>query len=325
MDSMEQQNQLAAHQMEMQDTLSPEEEFDRFFDELDKGSGSDVPPPPDEQGPSEDSKQEPPSHEETPESKLADQLEEKGDEKGADDQRYNSMMGRLKASQQENSRLKSQFSDMENRIRELQNQLAARQEPPAQPVPVEGAEDLQDDVRALVQEQSSDGEKMRRVLEEYGPEHVSVLAQAVLARRETQNATAQMRQQFDVDARERHNMALAEAHPEFADAILGRDAAKTAELQNGILAWIGQLPYAEGAEMQRILGNGTTYEVSAMLAKYRQFRTGSSKPRDSVQPQSGQAHRLAQSNIAVPSMGSRVPTKAKATSFDDVWDELDKK
>lgn len=321
MDGMEQQNQLAAHQVETQGTLSPEEEFDRFFDELDKDSGSDVPPPPDEQGPSEEPTQEPPSHEETPESNPAVQLEEKG----ADDQRYNSMMGRLKASQQENSRLKSQFSDMENRIRELQNQLAARQEQPAQPVPVEGAEDLQDDVRALVQEQSSDGEKMRRVLEEYGPEHVSVLAQAVLARRETQNATAQMRQQFDVDARERHNMALAEAHPEFADAILGRDAAKSAELQNGILAWIGQLPYAEGAEMQRILGNGTTYEVSAMLAKYRQFRTGSSKPRDSVQSQYGQAQKLAQSNIAVPSMGSRVPTKAKATSFEDVWDELDKK
>ena len=313
-----------------QQTLTPEEEFEKFFDEMDGGGESDTPPPADEQDksqePEQKAEQEPAPQDVPPdEGKPADQLEDKGEDKGTDDQRYNSMMGRLKAAQQENSRMKSEFADMQARIRDLQSQLAAKQEPPAQPVPVEGTEGLPDEVRALVQERSSDGEKMRRVLEEYGPEHMSVLAQAVLARREMQNDAAQMRKQFAGDVRERHEMALAETFPEFADAILGRDAAKTAELQDGIQAWIGQLPYAEGAEMQRILGNGTTYEVSGMLAKYRQFRTGSAKPRANTPPPNGQAQKLAQSNIAVPSAGSRVPTKAKATSFDEVWDELDKK
>lgn len=331
MEEMEQQNPLEAHQTERQSALSPEEEFEKLFDEMDRNGGEegdDKGQPATEQEPSQEQSEaadEQTSAQEPPEDKPADQPEDKGDDKGTDDHRFNSMMGRLKAAQQENSRFKTQLSDMESRIRELQNQLAAKQEPPAQPVPVEGAQSLPDDVRALVQERSSDGEKMRRVLEEYGPEHTTVLAQAVLARREMQNDAAQMRQQFDVDVRERHQMALAETYPEFADAILGRDAAKTAELQDGIQAWIGQLPYAEGAEMQRILGSGSTYEVSGMLAKYRQFRTGSTKPRVSTPPQNGQAQKLAQSNIAVPSMGSRVPTKAKATSFDEVWDELDRK
>ncbi len=313
-----------------QQTLTPEEEFEKLFDEMDGGGeeGDDTGQPATEQEQSQEQSEavdEQTSAQEPPEDKPADQPEDKGDDKGTDDHRFNSMMGRLKAAQQENSRMKSEFADMQARIRDLQSQLAAKQEPPAQPVPVEGAEGLPDEVRALVQERSSDGEKMRRVLEEYGPEHMSVLAQAVLARREMQNDAAQMRKQFAGDVRERHEMALAETFPEFADAILGRDAAKTAELQDGIQAWIGQLPYAEGAEMQRILGNGTTYEVSGMLAKYRQFRTGSAKSRANTPPSNGQAQKLAQSNIAVPSAGSRVPTKAKATSFDEVWDELDKK
>lgn len=293
-------------------TLTPEEEFDSAFEEdldvdaphgeLSEPRGEASEPTPGEVDMA------PPSANPEPHSVPED---EQGD------QRYKSMMGRLKASQQEVSDLKTQLSDMRARFEALSS--SARPHVQEEPIVIDGLEDLPEEVRPLVQENSREGMAVRKMLEEYGPEHASVMAQSVLARREAANATVQMRQQYEMDNDKRHRMALADAHPEFAAAILG-DAAKWQELENGINAWIQVLPYAEASELVRIKQSGTTQEVSNMLAKYKQYRTGRTSARPVQHPTSA-ASRIARSNVAVPSAGRAVPPKEKANDYDSAWDE----
>lgn len=317
-------NGMDAHQTEPQE-LSPEEEFDAAFEEDDEQN-------PDEFDEPEVKADEPPAikgadeaHDPVPEeedpAQQPTELDDAGRDAGGEDQRYKSMMGRLKATQAENLSMKTELSALRARLEAMAKAPAApaKQE---ETVPVEGIEELAESVRPLFTEKSREGDVLRKMLDEYGPEHASVIAEAMLAKREVRGVAEEMRQQSAVDADARHKMALAQAHPEFADAILERDAAKSTELMNGIHAWIRVLPYAEGAEMMRVLQDGSTSDVSDMLAKYKQFRKGSGqKVAQPKAPTGGSAGKIAQNNMVVPSRGNAVPPKEKATDFDSAWDE----
>lgn len=314
---------MDAHQTEEPKNLSPEDEFAAAFEE-DEAAQKTHEPEPDGEEPQEEPEVPPVGDAATGEEPSAPPVEpephaDAGSE--GDDQRYKSMMGRLKASQAENLAMKTELSALKARLDEL---TRSQPRPQEETVPVEGIDGLSESIRPLFTENSREGATLRKTLEEYGPEHASVLAEAMLAKREARDATSEMKQQFAVDADARHKMALAQAHPEYADAILEKDAAKAAELMNGVHAWIGVLPYAEGAEMMRILNNGTTYEVSGLLAKYKQFRSGGAK-KPAAQPKAaapgGAAERIARSNVAVPGTGKAMPPKEKATDFETAWDE----
>ena len=318
-------NGMDAHQAEPHE-LSPEEEFDAAFEEDDEQpEDTFVEPdvkddePPVEKGTDEPHEPAPMDVEEPEQHPAGIDDAAKGAE--GDDQRYKSMMGRLKATQTENLSMKSELAALRARIEALTNAPAPAPAKQEEAVPVEGIEELAESVRPLFTEKSREGDVLRKMLEEYGPDHATVIAEAMLAKREARGVAEEMRHQSAVDADARHKMTLAQAHPEFADAILEKDAAKSAELMNGINAWIRVLPYAEGAEMMRVLQNGSTSDVSDMLAKYKQFRRGSGQKVAQPKPAGGSAGKIAQNNMVVPSRGNAVPPKEKATDFDSAWDE----
>ena len=115
---------------------------------------------------------------------------------------------------------------------------------------------------------------------------------------------------------QKHREALAKAAPEYANAIMGKDEQGWNDLINGVKAWIDTLPYSEGVRMTRIADSGTTEEVSDMLGKYSQFRSGK---KDATR-------NLAKSNLAVPRTGSMMPQspRADANDYDAAWEEAAK-
>ena len=221
--------------------------------------------------------------------------------------KYDSMMGRLKSSQDENRTLREQLARMQARMAE---QNVTEKERPASSV--DGLEEIPGELHEFFLEQSLEGDRLRRVLDEYGPEQAAFAAENLRERRELRGVRDSFTQDYEQERIDRHRNAVANACPDYADAILGNDKAKTDELFSGVRAWIGTLPYEEGVRMMQYAQEGTTAQTIELLNRYHAYRKGGAQER---------VRNLAASNMAVPSHKG-VPPKRQATSFDDAFEEF---
>lgn len=223
--------------------------------------------------------------------------------------KYDSMMGRFKAAQNENKELRDRLTALEEAEKKRQ-QAAETEKEPEDP---DDLDSVAEEYRPLFREKGKDGDKLRKMLEDYGPEYAQNFAETVKIRREMAEAQEQFKRQNADDKMQKHRDALAAAAPEYADAIQGRDQQGWNDLVNGVNAWIDTLPYSEGKRMAQVVQNGTTKEVADMLGRYTRFRKGS--PKDTVR-------NLAKSNLAVPRTGGSQPSPhASADDFDAAWEE----
>ena len=284
------------------------DEFDAVFDEL-AGEGGETGNTAETETPVETEQETAPE----PTSGDEQQQETPKQEEPSDWQhKYDSMMGRFKAAQQENKELRDRLTALEEAEKKRQ-QAAPKEE---EPEPTEDLDGIAEEYRPMFKEKGADGDRMRKMLEDFGPEYAQNYAETVKIKRDMAESKEQIQRQIEDDRLQKHRDALAKAAPEFADAIQGRDEQGWNDLINGVRAWIDTLPYAEGAKMTRIADSGTTAEVADMLGKYSQFRKGS---KDATR-------NLAKSNIAVPRTGSSLPTstRADANDFDAAWEEAAK-
>ena len=222
------------------------------------------------------------------------------------------MMGRFKAAQNENKELRDRLTALEEAEKKRQENAQKKEEPDEEAPDLEG---IAEEFRPLFMEKSKDGDRVRKMLEDFGPEYAQNFAETVKVRREMEETQAQIKKQDDDDRMQRHREALAKAAPEYAEAIMGRDQQGWNELINGVNAWIDTLPYSEGKRMAQVVQNGTTEQVATMLGRYTKFRKGSKDT----------ARNLAKSNIAVPRTGSVQPAQhASKDDFDAAWEEAAK-
>lgn len=124
----------------------------------------------------------------------------------------------------------------------------------------------------LIVEDSKDGERMRRILGEYGADHTATAAEFVIAKRNVLAAEAQRVQAARAEVVVRHYNTLAENHPEFAEALIGvSDEARQqrAEFTAQIQEWVGRLPYDQGLYASNVLKGGTTAQVSFVIGEFK--------------------------------------------------------
>ena len=287
-----------------------DEEFDNAFAEA---AGESVPGP-DDSAPDNQAQQE--SLQDIGQASISSDPEPEDvpdDDEGADYQhKYSSAMGRLKASQAQNKELADQIAQMREQLAAFQAgmQGSTQQEDAQDEVEVEGLEDVPEELHSLFKDDSADGKRLRRMLEEYGADYAIPIAETVKERRELQQFRAQAEQDRASRVEEDHFTRIANAVPEYADALIGQNRqAKFNELVQGVKAWIGTLPYSEGVAMDRVVNTGTPDEVISMLRSYSKYRNGGSGRSASA------VRNLARSNMAVPA--SRSAPRSKQISKDD--------
>lgn len=284
---------------------TPVDDFDAAFDELAAEGGREGLPAESSDAPAEP--------EPEPIQEPVKELEPEPEPEPEDWQhKYDSMMGRFKAAQNENKELRDRITALEEAEKKRQQESAPKEETATETPDLEG---IADEFRPLFAEKSKDGDRVRKMLEDFGPEYAQNYAETVKIRRELADAQAQMKRQDEDERMQRHRTTLAQAAPEYADAIMGRDEQAWNELINGVNAWIDTLPYSEGKRMAQVAQSGTTEEVADMLGRYSKFRKGSKET----------TRNLAKSNIAVPRTGSVQPsTHASKDDFDAAWEEAAK-
>jgi hypothetical protein len=182
------------------------------------------------------------------------------------------------------------FDTAEGRLRQTQAELAALKrkaaEPPAAPQCMaveEVPEAIREDMTAFLKsnpeyaevmlEKSRSGERLRRALEEYGPEHVLVedMADRTLQRlRDQKDRAARAANDAEAVATE-HFAAIGREHPDFAAAYAQRQENPEAftVYRRKLEAWAEGKPGAEYKRLAAVMDHGTAPEVNRMLREFK--------------------------------------------------------
>lgn len=262
-----------------------------------------------------------------------------------------SMQGRLEAERRKNAELLAQLRSLESRAPAQPASPATSLTAPAtslafaQPIKADSVDEeariqISEFVKAnpelapLIVEDSKDGERMRRILSEYGGDHTATAAEMVVEKRRMVAAEAQRVQATQKEIVVNHYKRLAADHPEYADAMVGttdESFAKRAHLQEEIQAWISTLPYDQGVYAANAIAQGTTDEVSFVLEQFKQSQAAPVAP---IAPAATQAampagvnaqrtRRAAEAGLAVPVRSAATLPKSTPDKddFDSAWNE----
>jgi hypothetical protein len=230
---------------------------------------------------------------------------------------YDSMLGRLQAEQR--------------RRQELEERLAKLEQPEQQKAPttIEVPADLKTEIEeltnrdpqlaAIVLEDSKDGEKLRKSLEEYGVDYAEERADTIRLRREVRQKVSSVEattQSAMRDAKaDAFYSAVSVKHPDWVSVTTdpARRQDYDAYMAN-VRSWAESLPYAEGAAAFRVMEKGTPAEVVDLLDRYKAAKQGGGTDRKG--PSADDA-------LAVPSRSGPPPSRkiASKDDFDSAFDE----
>jgi len=189
-------------------------------------------------------------------------------------QMFDSQQGRLK--------------QLQERQQQLEEELAAArasggvQLDGAAPKPLtEVPEDIREDVEAfgkanpelapLMVEDSKEGAQLRRYLEEYGPDSLSVVdkAERIAEKRERQSAKQAELSEVAAARREAHFAPIYQAHADYAEAHRSEDPAKLQVYLGRVHTWAEAKPGKEYEEIKRVLREGTPQEAVELLTRFK--------------------------------------------------------
>lgn len=230
---------------------------------------------------------------------------------------YDSMFGRLQAEQRRNQELEGRLAKLEEGNKQVENQ------------PVDVPDDLKTEIdelkkrdpqlAAIVLEDSRDGEKLRKGLEEYGVDYAEERADTIRLRREVHQKVASVEATTQSAARDAQvnafYSAVAVKHQDWVD--ITTDPARRQEYDaymKDVRTWAESLPYADGAKAFRVMEKGTPAEVVDLLDRYKAAKHGGG---------SGKPGPSADDALAVPSKSGPPPSRKVASKddFDAAFDE----
>lgn len=239
---------------------------------------------------------------------------------------YDSMMGRLNQEQKRRAELEAELERLRRAPASAETDGGQAQREPSQPAAKtveldEGmralVEGLPENLRGVFHEDSADGTRLRKVMEEFGPEQASILAEVVVDHRTELSARQRRETSQAEEVRRSHFATLSEKFPDFAPAFAG-DAVQLRVLQDGIEQFIGHLPYGEGTRLARIAREGTTEEVAELLEKYTAYRSGSGSGTDAKKVEQAAKDGYAVPTRSVPQLNNkRVPPDDFDAAFDE--------
>ncbi|BDQ36307.1 hypothetical protein SYK_06670 [Pseudodesulfovibrio nedwellii] len=247
---------------------------------------------------------------------------------------YDSMFGRLEKERNEKAQLRDE-------LEALRSQPAA---PPVAPdpapaVPVQQAasdfevpDELKDDLAAvekedpqlaaLFKEDTTDGKRLRGVLEDYGSDMALIQASTVQTARD---AAAQVSEQGEVinqtvqqSANEAHNAAVYAAVDGYEDLATNPDRAlESQQYHQDLRTWVGEQPYATATEKFAVIEKGTPAQVASLINEFNATRETQATP-----PVDEKTKAAANAALAVDSKPGPLPkSKGSKDDFDAGWDE----
>lgn len=247
---------------------------------------------------------------------------------------YESMMGRLRKEQEERRKLEEALARV--RQQEQEQQRLAQQRPVqpqhSQPLPMaEIPAELKDEADKFSSEYpelvpllrfpGKEGQKLRKLLQEYGPDVAathgnSVMAQYKLAVTEqqmrqqfsqydqrVQQQQHEMQQRFENERRNSHYSSIYEAVPEYGS--MATDPSRRADLETyhaHLSDWVDGKPHREAQQLLHILRQGDAQSVVQVL---RQFNSEQSTGRNHVDQNA--RRQAAHAAAAIPSRASAPP------------------
>lgn len=275
-------------------------------------------------------------------------------------EQYEQVKAELRRTQEERRRMDEELARMQGaRPAPQQEGHGARQNQPGQPghqgqtaaplpmaeIPEEIKEEADafakdyPDLTPLLRYPGREGEKLRKLLSEYGPDVAAIHGQAVMAQYQlaqserkmserlsqaemaAQQARQEALQQIEQDRKTKHYAEIGSRHPEvqwIADPNRKQDyAAFRKQLDD----WVMDRPYREAQHIQHVLAQGTAPEVVALLDTFKQ----SLKPAQAANGNGAEDRaRLAQAAAAVPTRPG-VPKPGNAPpprdDFSAAWQE----
>ncbi len=302
---------------------------------------------------------------------------------------YDSMLGRLQAEQrarqqeqQELARARDELARMRGHapapVHQDQqvpqghgNQPAPQHVAPTQPAAplsmVEIPEDIKEEAEAfsrdypdltpLLRYPGREGEKLRKLLAEYGPDVAALHGQNVMSQYRMSQAEQQMAQrlsqaemaakqareeslaQVEHDRKARHYAEIGSQHPEVQWMFDPRKQQDYAAFRRGLDEWVMDRPMREAQYVQQVLAQGTATDVSAILSAYKQSQAnGNGNGADHAAQQAAQQSaqqqaqrhqqeqeraRLAQAASAVPGRhhAPRPGGQPPPDDFSSAWQE----
>lgn len=227
---------------------------------------------------------------------------------------YDSMFGRLQAEQR-------RARELEERLSKLELAPAAKSvEVPAElQTEIEELSKRDPQLAALVLEDSKDGERLRKGLEEYGVDYAEERADTIRMRREVRQTVTSVQASTESAVQETKvnafYAAVGEKHKDWVDVTT--DPARRPEYDaymKDVRAWAESLPYAEGANAFRVMEKGTPAEVIDLLDRFKTAKNGGG---------GGRKGPSAEDALAVPSRAGMPPSNKMASKddFDAAFDE----
>lgn len=323
---MQDQNQMTAEEQAEQefaaafadDTAGAPEDDSASFDENPEPSSQD------EDG-SDDAPKSAPDQEEPKEEPAKKEMSMEDKAHG-----YDSMFGRLEKERAEKARLEAELAQLRSQkatapIDEPASDAPAKDDAPGTfEIPDELKDDLavveQEDpqLAALFAEDSTDGARLRGVLEDYGKDMALIQASAVKSTRDVKEQTRAVAetvtQTVNHSAEQAHTAAICAAVDGYEDLITNPARAEESQtFHQDLRGWVAGQPYTVAAEKFEVIEKGTPAQVAALINEFKATRgeqTGTDTNAD------------ADAALAVPSKPSPLPkSKGDKNDFDAGWDE----
>ena len=227
---------------------------------------------------------------------------------------YDSMMGRLQAEQRKRQELEARLAALES---------APEQKPAApEPTPVTVPDELKEDVAALqkrdpqlaaiVLEDSPEGKKLRKALEEYGVDYAEERASTIKLRRDLEVKLASIEAKtagvVEQTATQAFYAQIGAQHPEWVELATNQSrAAEFNTFMDGVRSWAEGKPFREGQRLFKVIEAGTPGEINQLLSQYKT---------EQVKPPQQKPKGDAAAAMAIPTRSGTPPTKPLAPKDD---------
>lgn len=230
---------------------------------------------------------------------------------------YDSMLGRLQVEQRKRQELEERLAKLEQA--DQQQDVKTVEVPDDLKTELEELTKRDPQLAAIVLEDSKDGEKLRKGLEEYGIDYAEERADTIRMRREVHQKVSSVEAITQTAARDAKVSAFYQAvsvkHPDWVS--ITTDPARRQEYDAymaNVRSWAESLPYADGADAFRIMEKGTPAEVTDLLDRFKAAKHGGGTDRKGPS---------AEDALAVPSRSGPPPSRkiASKDDFDAAFDE----
>jgi hypothetical protein len=198
------------------------------------------------------------------------------------------------------------------------------------------------DLVPLLRYPGREGEKLRKLLAEYGPDVAAlhgqnVMSQYRLAQTERQmgqrlsqaemaakQARQEALQQIEQDRKAKHYAEIATHHPEVQWMSDPQRRNNYAAFRRDLNEWVLDRPQREARHIEQVLASGSAPDIVTLLNEYKRDRQGRQAGKDNGQNRSNQEReRMAQAAAAVPGRPG-IPKAGHAPPQDDfqaAWQE----